>query len=428
MKLGFHMIGRATQAGQKDWWLRYGLGLACLALVLFFALLHAVAPHLYEFFARIPDGAAKPHPFVDLRAILRGGACWRQGVNVYAPSECLDGGVFNYSPLLLRVSLLPIGPQDALAGGLLFCAAYGWALTRLPVPSGWGEFALRAAAAFSPTAYYALEQGNLDTLIFAATVLALGLSWRQRGWGYAIFALGAAAKFYPVSLFVLALRERRRVLAWLAAAGLAAGGLALAIYGRALLASVSLIPSGTPFRASFGRIDLPRGLAMLHMLPHGSAQPVSLALALIALALAALRRDAWSRALATLPAKTRIFLIAGAAVTLFCFMAAQNIEYRAIFLLLALPGLAALAPRGVSFRLLPWLITCLLWEAVPRAALAGLVQPYFPAPSVFCFWLLREALWWGLMVEFLALALAFVTAETRRLCYEKLTQPAETHK
>jgi hypothetical protein len=167
---------------------------------------------------------------------------------------------------------------------------------------------------------------------------------------------------------------------------------------------------------------------MLHMLPHGSAQPVSLALALIALALAALRRDAWSRALATPPAKTRIFLIAGAAVTLFCFMAAQNIEYRAIFLLLALPGLAALAPCGVSFRLLPWLITCLLWEAVPRAALAGLVQPYFPAPSVFCFWLLREALWWGLMVEFLALALAFVTAETRRLCYEKLTQPAETHK
>ena len=162
--------------------LRYGMGLACLALVLFFAFLHAVTPHLYMFFTRIPDGLAKPHPFVDLRAILQGGACWRQGVNVYRPSGCLGGGVFNYSPLLLRAALLPIGPQDTLAGGLLFCAAYAAALTQLPPPGTWSEFRFRAAAAFSPAAYYALEQGNLDTLIFAASVLALTLSWRQRSW------------------------------------------------------------------------------------------------------------------------------------------------------------------------------------------------------------------------------------------------------
>jgi hypothetical protein len=409
--------------GLRGWLLRHGLGLCCLALILIFALLHVVAPHIYVFFSRIPDGVAKPHPFVDLRAILQGGACWRQGVNVFAPSACLGGGVFNYSPLLLQAAWLPIGPRDTLAGGLLFCAAYAAALAALPAPSGWGAFWLRAAAAFSPAAYYALEQGNLDTLIFALTVLALRLPWRRRGWGFALFALAAAAKFYPVALFALALRESRRTLAMLAAAGLAAGLLAMALYGHGLVAAVDLIPSGTPFRASFGRIDLLRGLAWLRLLPPGGALAWSWALAFCALLIALWRRPAWSRALPALAADEAVFLIAGAVVTLFCFMAAQNIEYRAIFLLLTLPGLARLAPFGLSFRLLPWLITLLLWEAVPRAALSGLTQPYLPHPAMLCFWLLREALWWWLISECLALALAFVTHETGRLCYGKLTQP-----
>jgi len=369
MALGLQIFGGAVPSGQKNWLLRYGLGLSCLAFVVFFALLHAVAPHAYLFFTRIPDGAAKAHPFVDLRDIMRGGACWRQGVNVYAPSACLDGGVFNYSPLLLRAAWLPFGPQDAPVFGLLFCCAYAYALTRLPAPISRDALFLLAAAAFSPAAYYALEQGNLDTLIFAATVLALRLPWRRRRWGYAIFALCAAAKFYPASLFALALREDRRSLKILIAIAVAAGLLGVALYGRDLLAAIRIIPSGTPFRASFGRIDLPRGLVMLHFLPRGSAQLVSWALALLALGLAAGRRHGWSRALATLGEDAAIFLIAGAAVTVFCFLAAQNIEYRAIFLLLTLPGLTRLAPLGPVFRLLPGVIILLLWESVPRALL-----------------------------------------------------------
>lgn len=409
-------------AGAKN-----GLGLICLALVLGFALLHAVAPHIYLFVTRIPDGVAKPHPFADLRAILQGGACWRQGVNVYAPSTCLGGGVFNYSPLLLLAAWAPIGPADALAGGLFFSATYAAALAALPVPLNGRDCLRRAAAAFSPAAYYALEQGNLDTLIFALTVLALRLPWRQRHWGYALFALSAAAKFYPAALFVLALREDRRRLACLAVAGLAAGALAMALYGHGLLAAVAQIPSGTPFRASFGRIDLPRGLAMMRLLPPGGAEIWSWTIALGALAVAAWRRRTWARALAVLAADEALFLVAGAAVTLFCFMAAQNIEYRALFLLLLLPGLARLVPLGWSFRALPWLITLLMWEAVPRAALAGLTQPYLPHPAMFGFWLLREVLWWGVIAECLAATLAFVTNQATRLYHGKLTQPGGAH-
>lgn len=402
-----------------DWLLRYGPGLGCLGLVLLFALLHAAAPHMYMFFTRIPDGAGKWHPFVDLRAILQGGACWRQGVDVYRPSACLGGGTFNYSPLLLRAALLPLGPRDALAGGLLFCCAYAGALCLLPCPAGWNEFWPRAAAALSPAAYYALEQGNLDTLIFAATVLVLRLGWRRRGWGYAVFALGAGAKFYPAALFALGLRESRRVFLRLAVAGMVLSALALLLYGPGLAAAVTTIPSGTPFRASFGRIDLTRGLAMLHLLPHGTVQLCSWALALAALALAFWRRPAWARRLAGFTVDEAGFLVAGAMVTCFCFMAAQNIEYRAIFLLLTLPGLCRAAPW------LAWVVVALLWEAVPRAVLSGLAQPYLPHPPGLCFWLLREALWWVLVVECLAIAMAFADSELRRL---KLTLPGGTNK
>jgi hypothetical protein len=166
---------------------RWRISAVGLVLLAGFAALHACALPAYEFFTRIPDGVAKPHPFVDLRAILQGGACWRAGVNVYTPSACLDGGVFNYSPLLLRAALLPIGPWDTLAGGVLFCLAYMAALARLPPPAGHREFWLRLAASFSPAAYYALEQGNLDVAIFAAVVAVLGLPGR-----YGVFALAPA--------------------------------------------------------------------------------------------------------------------------------------------------------------------------------------------------------------------------------------------
>lgn len=386
---------------------RYGLGLGCLAFVAGFALLHAASPHAYEFFTRVPDGSAKFHPFIDLRSILQGGVCWRAGVDVYRPSPCL-GGVFNYSPLLLRIALLPIGPADTLTGGLLFCAAFALALAGLPAPRDWRAWRVYAAAAFSPVSYYALEQGNLDVLIFALTVLALRLPWR--GAAYAIFAAGAAAKFYPAALFILALRENRRRVLLLACAGSAALAVAAAFYGHDLVSAVVQLPSGTPFRASFGRIDFTRGLAMLHMLPHGSAQAGGWALALLALGIAALRQGFWRSALTSLAEAEKSFLIAGAAVISFCFLTAQNIEYRGIFLLLALPGLMRL-----NLRALPCIILLLLWEAVPRAMLAGLIQPYFPSPLTFTFWLLRETLWWWLIVEFLAIALAFTRQEFRRL-------------
>jgi hypothetical protein len=353
---------------------------------------------VYLFFTRIPDGAAKPHPFVDLHDILLGGACWRAGVDVYTPSACLGGGVFNYSPLLLRLAVLPLGPADTLWLGWVFCAAYLAALALLPPPRTRRAFWLHAAAAFSPASYYALEQGNLDVLIFAAAVSGLwllGRGGRGRFLAYALFAAGAAAKFYPVALLALAWREGKRLRRALVVAGAVGALLAVALAGHDILAALAIIPSGTPFRASFGRIDLPRGLALMGYLPGGAAGLVSWLLVLAAGAVAWGRRKAWR-------GERDLFLPGAAAVTVFCFLAAQNIEYRAIFLLPALPALLRRGRWGHAI-----VITLLLWEAVPRALVCGLTQPYLPAPPGFIFWLIRETLWWALAAEFAALLLAF---------------------
>ncbi len=395
---------------------RYRISAIGLAVLAAFAALHVLALPLYEVFTRIPDGVAKAHPFVDTLAVLQGAACWRAGVDVYHPSACLDGGVFNYSPVLLRVALLGVGPHDTLAMGLGQCLAFFAALALLPAPARGGEFGLRLAASLSPACYYALEQGNLDTGLFALIALAVWLLWRVprlRLLGYGIFAVGAAAKFYPAACFALALREKRRVVLALAAVGLAAAGGMAWRYGHGVAAAVAIIPSGTPFRASFGRIDLPRGLAMLHWL-HLPPGALSWGMAAAMLGLGWMLRLGWAKALAGLDEGRRLYLLTGAAVTLFCFLAAQNIEYRAVYLLLTLPGLWQLGRRWLAGAVL-----LLLWEAVPRALISGLAQPHLPHGLAVWFWLLREGLWWWLEVEFMALSFAFAARQALRLKRKK---------
>ncbi len=404
---------------------RFRISAIGLAVLAGFAVLHVLALRIYDFITRIPDGVAKPHPFADTLAVLQAAACWRGGVDVYHPSACLGGGVFNYSPVLLRLGLLGLGGQDTLAVGLGLCLAFIAALALLPAPSRGGEFRLRLAASLSPASYYALEQGNLDAGLFAAILLAVWLLWRApraRLLAYGVFALGAAAKFYPIAGFALALRERRSVVLGLAAAGLAGLALVLVLYGRQVMTALTIIPSGTPFRASFGRIDLPRGLLMLHWLrpPAGLgagawAALLSWAMAAVALAAALGLQRSWGRTLAALDEARRLLLIAGAALVALCFFAAQNIEYRAVYLLLTLPGLWRLGAARPRLRGLAMVSVLLLWEAVPRALFAGLAQPYIPAPVTSWFWLLREALWWWVAVEFTALLLAFAAAQLPRL-------------
>jgi hypothetical protein len=261
----------------------------------------------------------------------------------------------------------------------------------------------------------------LDVVMFVLCLLGV---WAQRRGlsvrlgGYALFSLCAAAKFYPAALLILALRERRKVLLVLMGLGALVGLVVAVPLWHGVVASLAAIPSGSPFRATFGRIDLPRGLVMLGWLPRmpglgraGTASLVSWLLALGALAWAWQRLGTWVRPLVRLPEAERLLLIAASAAYALCFLAAQNVEYRALFLLPALPALLRLERRALVGAIL-----LLLWEAVPRALIGGLTgQPYLPIPALTCFWLLREGVSWWIFGEFAAITIAFARGEAKRL-------------
>jgi hypothetical protein len=409
---------------------RHAIALLAFAGFVLFWLIRAVDLPLFVFFTRVADGVGKPAPFADLRAILQAGACWREGVDVYRPSACLHGGVFNYSPFLLRAAYLPIGPRNTMVGGVLICLVFFTALALLPRPKSTGEFWVQLAAALSTTVFYALDQGNFDVVIFALTVFCIRvmtLRHQTRAAAYGVFVLAAAMKFYPVALLVTVIREPLRNFLAIAMLGIVAGGVFLVLYGQDILAAVKIIPSGTPFRATFGAIDLPRGLNLLHLLtanrtnamlapvfrPDFSSGQKVVALASYGLSFAAmiamLRVQArYVQALKGLDEERLLCLITGSAVIVFCFFAAQNVYYRAIFLLLTLPGLWHLARRDGMQKFLVAAILFLLWEAPIRD---GLARTSLAVP----FWLFREGLWWWVVVQFGALNLAFLARETTRL-------------
>ncbi len=422
---------------------RFGISLIALGVFLLFWVLRVADRPLYMFFTGLPDGLRRSTPFEDLRAILQAGACWRQGVNVYLPSACLGGGVYNYSPFLLRAAYLPIGPHDTAVGGVILCLMFFLSLGFLPQPSSLKEGCIRLVAVVSTTVFYALEQGNFDVAIFVMTVAGLLQVHKSRVhgyFGYAIFVATAAMKFYPIALMILVVRETPRFFAAIMICGLAAVLLFIALYARDIEAAITIIPSGPPFRATFGQIDIARGLNLLHLLTARSANHLlghdffrsgqvvvtltSWLMSGFAIIASFFVMGRYVNALKAMEPKHLVFLIAGSAVIVFCFYAAQNVYYRAIFLLLTIPGLWRMVEirNDLRSKALLAAVVGLLWEALFRDIFESLAH-LMPHSLVFSnlpvlFWLFRECLWWWVIIQLGAVVLAFVTIECRRLGVE----------
>lgn len=117
-----------------------------------------------------------------------------------------------------------------------------------------------------------------------------------------------------------------------------------------------------------------------------------------------------------LPPSEAAFLEIGAWLVAGCFLAGQNIGYRGIFLLFALPGLWSLAQAAGSgfqralFRTAIGLILFLMWGEFFR----HLVDNLAPAPGPFLFWLGRELAWWA-VVTLLGGLLACFTLESETI-------------
>jgi hypothetical protein len=422
----------------KNLFWRIAPSLVLLLLFAGFALLWALAPDIYFALLRHAGFVPTETPLSDARSVLQAMYCWRAGVNVYVANPCMNGGVYNYSPFLLHLASIVQLPRRGFAVGMgmdvLFIAALCW----LPLAQTRAELVLRIAAACSGSVVFALERGNIDTGMFVLAVLGIRLIRRTRAIGlagYALFLLGAACKFYPVALLLLAWRERPRHLLLLAVPGLLALALYVVLFGGASAVALHILPVGLPFEGVFGALNLPFGVWLFgatHTLSPNLAEYMAAishpglafgmqifleVLALALLAVAVRLAPFWGRTFEQLTEEHRLFLVGGAAVVVFCFFLAQNIPYRAIFLLLPLPGLYRMADAGM-----PWMrTTCiailfLLWQDACQDALRALTAGW-PAPVAaticFLFWLAAQFVWWGCVFVLTSMIVCFLRSRLR---------------
>jgi len=368
-----------------------------------------------------------PHPFIDWEWLPSAAACWNRGVDVYVDNTCytpVAHGRHNYSPLWLRATFLPSDPQSIGAVGVLLAVLFYLSLACLPPPRRHADVIIRLLAATSSLTVFAIERGNADIITFLLAVAGVRL-WAgrpaQRVGGYAIFAGMALLKFYPLVLLLLALRERAWVLAAVAVAASACVFGFVAIYHDELAAALHNMPPHEYFFADrFAAIDLPYGLQALGLLDH-TALVVLLVLLLMAattFALWLVERCGIRRGLDGLPAFDRGLLLAGASLICGCFFAGQSVGYRAIFLLLALPGLLRLAQTLPARAGRIMLVTCIailfnmwvlflqfwMFVTVDIPAGKGLENTTVGALH----WLAHELAWWWIIGVLLSTIFGFV--------------------
>jgi hypothetical protein len=232
-------------------------------------------------------------------------------------------------------------------------------------------------------------------------------------------------KYYPLVLLVLIARERWQralALAFLAAASIL---LMVFAYRGDLAIALTNIPKISYFTDGFSVQNLPYGLVAV-LWGEDARSPLAPIL-LLGLSAATIAW-AWRRVGLLVPSEIdwtvwemRLLAIAGILLPA-CFFAAQNISYRGIFILLALPGLLHLRRLLDDPALRRWmtqmiaLCMLIMWGEFFRQiynTAAGLPSPGFTNnPLAVTLWVMiwigRELVWWWLVAGFMALAAWFL--------------------
>jgi hypothetical protein len=362
-------------------------------------------------------------PFLDMHAVTSAVECHRLGFDVYAHNPCdVFQRVHGYSPLWLWLAALPVTTGWDTALGLAAVVLFLVALPLLPPGRGWWQTAVIALGTVSSLVMFALERANVDVVIFLLAMLAIGLtrrSARLRMLGYAVALLAGMLKFYPVTLLILAVRERLG--AFIAIGVVASGviGLWFMLDSDEILRSMANIPTAGYFDEHvFGARDLPYGLAQIFGWSPMAARGLHFALlaGIIAVAVALAALDDVGARLRQLTDLEATSLMVGCILLVVCFVTAQNIQYRGIYFLFVLPGLTALARAGGERRRdAPYIgaigsIIVLMWSENFRIVVTETLRQlalYSTRDDVprFEIWLVREVLWWACLVVLAALLL-----------------------
>jgi hypothetical protein len=320
---------------------------------------------------------------------------------------------FNYSPLWLVLAIFPVTPAWLLPVGLVMAVLCIASLLLLPVGRTAAATTLITIGALSPPMIFAIERANTDIVVFvlavAATALASGPPMSRLA-GYAAALLAGLLKYYPITLMVLAARERTGRFMAVSAVSVGIVALFWALAGDDVRRTWQLIPEGGWFNNMMGSRTLPGGLAAEYKWPTGRAETLHVELTMAAvlggLGLACL--PLLGTGLDRLTDRERLALVAGALLIITCFFGARNVGYRAMHLVLTLPALTALWRLRANwlFSVTTFTVLLLLWS---QAWTAMWMRRIFPGrPAFITMWFVREALWWWTITVLIAIVLAFV--------------------
>jgi hypothetical protein len=406
------------------------------ALLVFFAL---SLLYLYgdrgSYFALLEYWGIEPFrfPFLDISGSLAAWECARQGIDVIVADPCdVLQRSYSYSPIWMSWSGIPLGVSDTAAvgwfSGLLFLLSLGI----LPRPRRPFELILTVVATLSTAVVFAVERANPDILLFIlalATALSAEGGLGMRLIGYAVAVLSGLVKYYPFVTLVMVVEERIPVFLSVSIAVV----MSLAIFGVAyhdeIVRTLPYIPRGTYIEGMFGAKNVPLQLADVAQAAFGESAALGNVLAatflafLIAGIVVICRRftvdGQLSAAMTALADRERSLLVLGSALICGCFFAGQNVWYRAIFLLLALPGLFAVARAAPARRGRNWAVgtsiatVFLMWEecfrfGIERALKAAGASGTHTAEIHFLFWIFREAVWWWVVAILSAILVEFL--------------------
>ena len=375
------------------------------------------------------------YPFLDIEWVGAVNDCWRRGFDVYAINPCDElGRVFNYAPPWLWLGFWPTSRAWTNPIGLGIASLFILSLTLLPRPRRPIDHLPMLCALLSPMTVYAIERCNADVLMFLLVISAVTLMDRSlpaRLFGYTAILTAGLLKFYPLVALILLLRERPRV--FLPAAILAASAtLGLFwFYHQELARILPNVPRPVIFRDAFGASQLPMGIWYLleaiavdtglaagpvsGATAHAEALPQHVTTTLLTFVLLSYiflcrgavrlaRHPQLHAATAALTGRERISLFAGSILVCGCFLSGRSLGYRAIDLLLVLPGLFALARTAPSptftriFRFAGIIGLLLMMDPVPRTWIDDRFGGIEDGGSVaaWAYWLARELGWWSL--------------------------------
>lgn len=354
MKCDNNKSSAAALCRRTDWRVLLVLGFLGLAALLV-AVTQATSYQKTCALLQVWGVPALSDPFVDLRGV----AAWidleqagvdssRNTTQIPLPSGAQMGSFLrNYPPIVLLLGTAGLSQNSV--------ALWGWGLAVLYLVSIWvlaGKLSLKDALlwslfTFSPLSILVLERANFDSVVFALLVLALLLVRRPFLAVLPILAAGLLKLFPMVAIAAFFAKFEKK--------NFAAGVFGIVVFGAYLLLireELGTILSGltTQISTCFGVRVIPNLLLHHEVIVKSSAPALGLALKSLAvlLAVGGFLLGFWlvsrSRAnseflISPLTERSESGALMGIAIFCAMFFTGPQMDYKWIFLLLALPGI-----------------------------------------------------------------------------------------